>query len=143
MQLPAVTQFVDGTGPVFAGAVFPFCFITIGCGAFSGFHSLISSGTTPKMLTKERHALSVGAGRMLAEGVVAILALISASVLQPGVYFAVNSPAALTGPDAASAAATITFLGLRRDAGGHADAGRRGRRDRRCSTGLAALRRWR
>ena len=111
MQLPAVTQFIDGTGPVFAGALFPFCFITIGCGAFSGFHSLISSGTTPKMLAKERHALSVGAGGMLAEGVVAMLALISAGVLQPGVYFAVNSPAALTGPNAAAATAAISSWG--------------------------------
>ncbi len=111
MQLPALTQFVDGSGPVFAGAVFPFCFITIGCGALSGFHSLISSGTTPKMLAKERHALIVGSGAMLAEGVVATLALISAAVLQPGVYFAVNSPAALTGSDAAAATAAITSWG--------------------------------
>ncbi len=111
MQLPAVTQFIDGTGPVFAGALFPFCFITIGCGAFSGFHSLISSGTTPKMLAKEKHALVVGSGGMLAEGVVATLALISAAVLQPGVYFAVNSPAALTGDTPAAAAAAITSWG--------------------------------
>jgi len=111
MQLPALTQFVDGTGPVFAGAVFPFCFITIGCGALSGFHSLISSGTTPKMLAHESHALPVAAGTMLTEGVVAILALVAACSLQPGVYFAVNSPAALIGSTPEAAALTISNWG--------------------------------
>lgn len=111
MKLPALTQFIDGTGPVFAGAVFPFCFITIGCGALSGFHSLISSGTTPKILKKEGHALPVAAGSMLTEGVVATLALIAACALDPGVYFAVNSPAAIVGPTPQAAVETITKWG--------------------------------
>jgi carbon starvation protein len=111
LEMPALTKFVDGTGPVFAGAVFPFCFITIGCGALSGFHSLISSGTTPKILAREWHALPVAAGAMLTEGVVAILALIAACALQPGVYFAVNSPASLVGGTPEAAAASITAMG--------------------------------
>lgn len=111
LKLPAMTQFIDGTGPVFAGAVFPFCFITIGCGALSGFHSLISSGTTPKILMKEGHALPVAAGSMLTEGIVATLALIAACSLQPGVYFAVNSPAAIVGATPQAAVETITKWG--------------------------------
>src|SRR5664279_3477444 len=91
LQLPAFTRFVDGTGPIFAGKVFPFCFITIACGAISGFHSLISSGTTPKMIAKEWHAWPVGYGAMLLEGFVGIMAMVAAASLQPGVYFAVNS----------------------------------------------------
>ena len=111
LKLPALTQFIDGTGPVFAGAVFPFCFITIGCGALSGFHSLISSGTTPKILKKEGHALPVAAGSMLTEGIVATLALIAACSLDPGVYFAVNSPAAIVGPTPQAAVETISKWG--------------------------------
>ncbi|MBI4891576.1 MAG: carbon starvation protein A [Acidobacteria bacterium] len=111
LKLPALTQFIDGTGPVFAGAVFPFCFITIGCGALSGFHSLISSGTTPKILKKESDALPVAAGSMLTEGVVATLALIAAAALDPGVYFAVNSPAAIVGPTPQAAVETISKWG--------------------------------
>jgi carbon starvation protein len=111
LQLPAFTRFVDGTGPVFAGKIFPFCFITIACGAISGFHSLISSGTTPKLLAREGHAHLVGYGSMLLESFVAIMALIAAASLQPGVYFAVNSPQAIVGATPDAATATIAGWG--------------------------------
>ena len=97
-------SFVDGTGPVWSGALFPFLFITIACGAVSGFHALISSGTTPKMIETEAHARFIGYGGMLMESFVAIMALVAACVIEPGVYFAMNSPAALVGTTAASAA---------------------------------------
>ena len=87
--MPPLTRFVDGSGPVFAGKIFPFCFITIACGAISGFHSLIASGTTPKMIQREGHARFIGYGAMLMEGFVAIMAMVAASVMQPGIYFAV------------------------------------------------------
>ncbi|MDP2999884.1 MAG: carbon starvation CstA family protein [Bryobacterales bacterium] len=112
LQLPAFTRFVDGTGPIFAGKIFPFCFITIACGAISGFHALISSGTTPKMIGKEWHAWPVGYGSMLLESFVAIMAMIAACVLEPGVFFAVNSPAGIVGATAEAATQTITGWGF-------------------------------
>jgi carbon starvation protein len=112
LELPALTQFTDGTGPIFAGTVFPFCFITIACGAISGFHSLISSGTTPKMIAKETHAWGVGYGAMLLEGFVAIMAMVASAALQPGIYFAVNSPAGVVGGTPEAATATITSWGF-------------------------------
>ncbi len=112
LQLPPLTQFIDGTGPIFAGKLFPFCFITIACGAISGFHALISSGTTPKMISKEWHAWPIGYGAMLLEGFVAIMAMIAAASMQPGVYFAVNSPAGIVGAAPAAAVAKITSWGF-------------------------------
>jgi carbon starvation protein len=112
MLLPPLTRFADGTGPIFAGKIFPFCFITIACGAVSGFHSLIASGTTPKLLRKESQARLVGYGGMLMESFVAVMAMVAASALPPGVYFAVNSPAGVVGVAPEKAAATISGWGF-------------------------------
>ena len=112
LAMPAVTKFIDGTGPVFAGNLFPFLFITIACGAVSGFHALISSGTTPKMLENEIHARFIGYGAMLTESMVGIMALIAASVLEPGVYFAMNAPAGVIGTTAEHAAEVIGNWGF-------------------------------
>ncbi len=104
-EMSKVSTFIDGTGPVFAGSIFPFLFITIACGAISGFHALISSGTTPKMIEKESHARAIGYGSMLMESLVGIMALVAACILEPGLYFAVNTPLATLDPGATSAVA--------------------------------------
>ncbi|MCK6373521.1 MAG: carbon starvation protein A [Zoogloea sp.] len=112
LQMPALTKFIDGTGPVWSGSLLPFLFITIACGAVSGFHALISSGTTPKLLDNEKNARFIGYGGMLMESFVAIMALVAASVIEPGVYFAMNSPAAVIGKTAESAAQVINQWGF-------------------------------
>jgi carbon starvation protein len=112
LRMPALTKFVDGTGPVFAGNLFPFLFITIACGAVSGFHALVSSGTTPKMLDNEINARFIGYGAMLMESFVAIMALVAASTLEPGLYFALNSPTAIIGTTPDTAAAAISSWGF-------------------------------
>jgi carbon starvation protein len=111
IHMPPLTPFIDGSGPVFAGTIFPFCFITIACGAISGFHALISSGTTPKLLMREGDARLVGYGSMLMESFVGVMAMVAACALQPGVYFAINSPAGIVGQTSETAAATITGWG--------------------------------
>jgi len=112
LQMPGLTRFMDGSGPVFAGNLFPFAFITIACGAISGFHSLISSGTTPKLIAREPQARMVGYGAMMAESFVGIMAMIAACTLQPGTYFAVNSGAGMVGGSPATAVATISQWGF-------------------------------
>ncbi|CCB63763.1 carbon starvation CstA family protein [Hyphomicrobium sp. MC1] len=112
LKMPAVTKFVDGSGPVFSGSLFPFLFITIACGAISGFHALISSGTTPKMLDNEVNARVIGYGAMLMESFVAIMAMVAATTLEPGIYFALNSPPARIGTTPETAASAISGWGF-------------------------------
>jgi carbon starvation protein len=112
LRMPAVTRFVDGTGPIFAGKLFPFAFITIACGAISGFHALVASGTTPKMLTRESDARLIGYGGMLMESFVAVMAMCAAALLDPGVYFAINAPLATLGGNAHAAAEVIRGWGF-------------------------------
>ena len=112
MHMPALTRFVDGTGPVFAGKLFPFAFITVACGAISGFHALVASGTTPKMLRREGDARFVGYGAMLMESFVGVMAMVAAGILEPGVYFAINAPAGVVGGTVAEATRTIAAWGF-------------------------------
>jgi carbon starvation protein len=112
LEMPPLTRFVDGSGPIFAGKIFPFAFITIACGAISGFHALVASGTTPKLLRRESDARMIGYGAMLIESFVAVMAMVAAAVLQPGVYFAINSPAGVVGATAEQATTTISGWGF-------------------------------
>ncbi|PEJ58624.1 carbon starvation protein A [Bacillus sp. AFS002410] len=112
LQMPAVTKFIDGSGPVFAGNLFPFLFITIACGSVSGFHALVASGTTPKMMERETHARAIGYGAMLTESFVAVMAMIAACLLTPGAYFAINSPPAIIGTDVNQVAQVVSSWGF-------------------------------
>ncbi|HEU0016564.1 MAG TPA: carbon starvation CstA family protein [Longimicrobium sp.] len=112
IKMPALTQFTDGSGPVFAGKLFPFAFITVACGAISGFHALVASGTTPKMLTRESDARLVGYGGMLMESFVGVMAMVAAGILDPGVYFAINAPAGAVGATLETATRTIATWGF-------------------------------
>ncbi|MES2677935.1 MAG: carbon starvation CstA family protein [Pseudomonadota bacterium] len=112
IKMPALTQFIDGNGPIFAGKIFPFVFITIACGAISGFHALIASGTTPKLISSEKDIHMIGYGSMILESFVAIMALIAACIMEPGIFFAINSPAGIVGKTAIDAVATINGWGF-------------------------------
>ena len=112
LKMPSVTHFIDGTGPVFSGSLFPFLFITIACGAISGFHALVSSGTSPKLVENEVDIRMIGYGGMLMESFVAIMAMICATVLDPGIYFAINAPSAVLGTTVESTAEAVRNLGF-------------------------------
>jgi len=112
LQMPAITSFIDGTGPVFSGKLFPFLFITIACGALSGFHSLVASGTTPKLIANEKDIPLIGYGSMALESLVGVMAIIAASILEPGVYFAINAPSSIVGATADNAVQTISSWGF-------------------------------
>lgn len=112
IKMPAVTQFADGSGPIFGGSIFPFVFITIACGAISGFHALISSGTTPKLIDNEKHIPMIGYGGMLLESFVAIMAMVAACVLEPGIFFAINSPPGVVGYEASEVINKINSWGF-------------------------------
>ena len=112
LKMPSVTHFIDGTGPVFSGSLFPFLFITIACGAISGVHALVSSGTSPKLVENEVDIRMIGYGGMLIESFVAIMAMICATVLDPGIYFAINAPSAVLGTTVESAAEAVRNLGF-------------------------------
>jgi carbon starvation protein len=112
IKMPAITNFADGSGPIFGGSLFPFVFITIACGAISGFHALISSGTTPKLIDNEKYIPMIGYGGMLLESFVAIMAMVAACVLEPGVFFAINSPVGIVGSDPSMVIQTINSWGF-------------------------------
>ena len=141
LQMPAVTPFIDGTGPVFAGKLFPFAFITIACGAISGFHALVASGTTPKMIMRESDARLIGYGGMLMESFVAVMALCAAALLDPGIYFAINAPLATLGGNVAGRGRGDPRLGIHRHARTRSRARRRRWASRPCSAARAARRR--
>ena len=144
LKMPAVTPFIDGTGPVFAGKLFPFAFITIACGAISGFHALVASGTTPKMLVRESDARLIGYGGMLMESFVAIMALCAAALLDPGVYFAINAPLTALGGNRAGGGRGDPRLGIHGHPRDRSTRSRRRSARRRCSAAPAARRvsRW-
>ena len=138
LQMPALTRFIDGSGPVVAGKIFPFCFITIACGAISGFHTLIASGTTPKILTRESYARPIGYGAMCLESLVAIMALIAACTLDPGVYLSMNMKG-----DPAATVAKVSALGFSGDRANTWPVWQMSSARKLCLAGRAARRRWR